>query len=79
MKFDQWQEEVQKIASQEIYLNDLWDADDPYEIFADARHAFAAKISPRTFFHDIFAEDISNIEYNEHLEEEAEEYDDEEE
>ena len=60
-RFAAWKEEAAKYA-QEINLittGDLFTEEDLYDVKEDARNAFDAGTSPRTFIDDAFAEDIA--------------------
>jgi hypothetical protein len=45
-----------------LLIDDLWDSDDPYEIFRMSQEAYKAQQSPRSFVEDIFSEEIAQAE-----------------
>lgn len=57
-----------------LSVDDLWDKDDPYDLFSAADAAYKAKSSPMSFIEGIFAEDLARHAYDDHLAEEAMQY-----
>lgn len=67
-----WRERAQRYADRVgVAGRDLWDSDDPYDLFEAAHAAFEAGRKPRDFINGIFAEDMASREYDNLLAAEA--------
>ena len=76
--YEAWQELVKKRTESLLGLGDIWDEDDPYDLFESARAAFADDITPEHFVAEMFADDIASRENDALMEAEALEHPEEE-
>jgi len=64
MDYEQWKKEAEAEAENILCTGDLFDADDPYDLQAEAKAWFDSGGSPKAFIREMFAEDIASQEHD---------------
>ncbi len=75
LTFDAWKAAcVEVVDTLGLPVHDLWDPDDPYELAEDGQAAWEQGVSPDTFIHEVFSEDLARLEGELDEREAAEDY-----
>jgi len=62
MTFAEWKTAcIQEVRDHGLSFDDLWDDDDPYELFEVAEPMFKNGVSPAEFIEEVFEEDLAHL------------------